>query len=589
MKLLRLHLALVLVVIAGQSGYCQLQLINHNTHDFEGTTPALGLVVSANGELVVPTRGFRILKFDEDLNYAGVFFEDNTNFVNGSTRWHSFENNPNFPNSFVGLLESGGYTNRIFAFDSTGVILEEVNATFGQSFGNDVEVIQGGDYFFAGGKNCCGQGGGWDARVSRYGEQDWDYVYCSICGTGNGLGDEMASEIIQTESLGIVVLASRNEGGSGSYAPMSSPFLSLFSSSGELLHQYDGRAEGEYGWLLRGFESQESILVVGMNSNAEGSLEIPTVKSLNLDFELQWEFQLAELPGGVFSDIQQVNQNELLAYGQSAEHLFFAKLAIENGELLDTLIVSSPSQLTNKSLRREHGALLRIVGNEALATYSTGDWDSAGVGLMRISLGPIADCTDISSCNYNPQAEVDNGTCDYSCCPGPGCCDVGMHWDWELGMCQITNVADTNLDGCVQLNDLLDLLSAYGNCAADESVWQCGEQLEYHGYDYETVLIGERCWFAENLKKLDAVYPGTSQSYDDPRSYVYGYNGENVNEAMLQANYDEFGVLYNYAAVQSEDLCPAGWTPGTDEDWNNLAVALGVDSTEAYTLSLIHI
>jgi hypothetical protein len=40
-----------------------------------------------------------------------------------------------------------------------------------------------------------------------------------------------------------------------------------------------------------------------------------------------------------------------------------------------------------------------------------------------------------------------------------------MHWDWELGMCQITNVADTNLDGCVQLNDLLDVLSAYGNCA----------------------------------------------------------------------------------------------------------------------------
>ena len=106
-------------------------LINHNTHDFEGTTPALGLVVSAMVG-VVPTRGFRILKFDEDLNYAGVFFEDNTNFVNGSTRWHSFENNPNSPNSFVGLLESGG-SNRIFAFDSTGVILVRSKWAFGQS------------------------------------------------------------------------------------------------------------------------------------------------------------------------------------------------------------------------------------------------------------------------------------------------------------------------------------------------------------------------------------------------------------------------------------------------------------------------
>ena len=35
-------------------------------------------------------------------------------------------------------------------------------------------------------------------------------------------------------------------------------------------------------------------------------------------------------------------------------------------------------------------------------------------------------------------------------------------------MCQITNVADTNLDGCVQLSDLLDLLGAYGACAEAE-------------------------------------------------------------------------------------------------------------------------
>lgn len=87
---------------------------------------------------------------------------------------------------------------------------------------------------------------------------------------------------------------------------------------------------------------------------------------------------------------------------------------------------------------------------------------------MYLSESLVQGCMDPMGCNFNPEAEEDDGSCDYTCCPGPGCCDVGMHWDWDLGMCQITNVADTNLDGCVQLNDLLDVLSAYGDCGGVE-------------------------------------------------------------------------------------------------------------------------
>ena len=48
---------------------------------------------------------------------------------------------------------------------------------------------------------------------------------------------------------------------------------------------------------------------------------------------------------------------------------------------------------------------------------------------------------------------------------------------------------------------------------------------------------------------------------------------------MLQANYDEFGVLYNYAAVQSETRA-LRVDSFNDEDWNNLAVALGVTNQD---------
>ena len=127
-------------------------------------------------------------------------------------------------------------------------------------------------------------------------------------------------------------------------------------------------------------------------------------------------------------------------------------------------------------------------------------------------------------------------------------------------MCQITNVADTNLDGCVQLNDLLDLLIAYGNCAADESVWQWVNSLNTMATtgctDWRAVLV------AENLKKLDAVYPGTSQSYDDPRSYVYGYNGEMSMKPCSRPTMMSLVFCITMPQFKAK-TCPAGWTPGT--------------------------
>ena len=48
-------------------------------------------------------------------------------------------------------------------------------------------------------------------------------------------------------------------------------------------------------------------------------------------------------------------------------------------------------------------------------------------------------------------------------------CLEGTVWDDDLGGCVsvILNSADINNDGCVQLGDLLDLLTAYGDCGDD--------------------------------------------------------------------------------------------------------------------------
>ena len=206
-------------------------------------------------------------------------------------------------------------------------------------------------------------------------------------------------------------------------------------------------------------------------------------------------------------------------------------------------------------------------------------------------------CTDSYACNFAIDAACDDGSCDYTCCPGPGCCDLGLTWNWELGLCQDLNPADINLDGCVQLNDLLDLLTAYGDCGSEESAWQCGDPLEYQGYDYETVQIGEQCWFAENLRSenydngdeiLTDLSPVEWATTVEGAVAIYGEsaNCENyapdIDACDTAQSLNMYGRLYNWYAVQDDrSLCPSDWHVPSDEEWITMEISLGMTEEDA--------
>ena len=98
--------------------------------------------------------------------------------------------------------------------------------------------------------------------------------------------------------------------------------------------------------------------------------------------------------------------------------------------------------------------------------------------------------------------------------------------------CVVAN-PENNFDGCVQLNDLLDLLQAYGNCAevAEES-WQW-YPLEYQGYDYATVLIGEQCWFAENSTRITrTAIPSSNLSDSEWSNHLTDLRGTPLSKEL---------------------------------------------------------
>tara|TARA_A100001035_G_C27758750_1_gene490135 strand:- start:553 stop:1611 length:1059 start_codon:yes stop_codon:yes gene_type:complete len=170
-------------------------------------------------------------------------------------------------------------------------------------------------------------------------------------------------------------------------------------------------------------------------------------------------------------------------------------------------------------------------------------------------------CTDPQACNFQASANTDNGSCQYpllgstDCLQGQVACGEGTVWDAESQTCIIANPSDTDFDGCVSMTDLLDLLTVFGTC--NEIPWSCGDPLEYQDYDYETVLIGEQCWFAENLRTSTYRSGETIALWDYENEVVDPGIGHYTYKDLNPDNIDEFGLLYTWHTTSS--VCPFGW------------------------------
>ena len=212
-----------------------------------------------------------------------------------------------------------------------------------------------------------------------------------------------------------------------------------------------------------------------------------------------------------------------------------------------------------------------------------GAGDNCGGLTMRIFVGGNPGCTDTLACNFDADAALDDGSCHFNC----QFCHDGTVWDEDLFKCVVANPADSNFDGCVQLNDLLDLLSAYGDCGAEESPWQCGDLLEYQGYDYETVQIGEQCWFAENLRAENFKNGDVISSNLDDGEWASTSDGAVTYYNLESINIQNYGKLFNWhAASDARGLCPSGWNVPSENEWQMLEIEIGVPFNELNSLGL---
>jgi len=107
----------------------------------------------------------------------------------------------------------------------------------------------------------------------------------------------------------------------------------------------------------------------------------------------------------------------------------------------------------------------------------------------------------------------------------------------------------------------------------------------YDGVTYNTLAMGEQCWFQENLRTTeysdgtDIFYPGSDDTaWINDTSGAYACPNDDTLNCMT------YGALYNWYAVDnSSGLCPTGWHVPSHEEFTDMersVCSLGDNSEE---------
>ena len=143
-------------------------------------------------------------------------------------------------------------------------------------------------------------------------------------------------------------------------------------------------------------------------------------------------------------------------------------------------------------------------------------------------------------------------------------------WVFEVGIDTIFYYV-CELGGCIDSN--AENYNPYASEDDGSCSYACEVPLPYQGHSYQTVQIGDQCWFAENLRATH--YPDGS-----PIQFISGSdNGAwagNSNGAYCEYGpVGYYGYLYNWFAATkatevSNDICPTGWHLPTGGEFTTL-------------------
>lgn len=119
---------------------------------------------------------------------------------------------------------------------------------------------------------------------------------------------------------------------------------------------------------------------------------------------------------------------------------------------VDSVVVTWPSGIVDHYYNLSPNQSLVLIEGETVAYVDPCDTQ------------PCPGCTYEQACNYDGSANVDNGSCDFSCWIAATSCGPGTIWSAEVGLCVLEEDScptDLNDDGVTDVTDLLLFLASF--------------------------------------------------------------------------------------------------------------------------------
>lgn len=118
-------------------------------------------------------------------------------------------------------------------------------------------------------------------------------------------------------------------------------------------------------------------------------------------------------------------------------------------------------------------------------------------------------------------------------------------------------------------------LIAFSTCSA-EGYWDGLTVKDIDGNVYHTIKIGNQIWTVENLRTTHYNDGNPIKLHTDSATWSTGTDGKYCyydNTTNLDS-IKKYGALYNWFAINTKKLAPAGWRVPTNEDWEILEAYL---------------